>query len=182
MMDFLSPKIRARLDATSTSLLEESSLEDGAEKAKGYWRRYLGDVGKSGEARFAWSQVARLCRSTRDWIGEIHAIVELCSLDGTTIPEISDGLNRWNVLFRQQALYIAGDERQILGRRLLQLFMLNSADANATDFSRAAWASLALHENEQAMELVRQGLQHDPGNEYCLNLAERLQVSDGFFV
>ena len=91
-------------------------------------------------------------------------------------------MNRWNGVFRQQALYIAGDERQILAQRLLQLFEQNSGEANATDFSRAAWVYLALHETERAKELVRLGLQRDPENEYCLNLAERLQMPDEFMV
>jgi hypothetical protein len=100
----------------------------------------------------------------------------LSSLSGTTIREISDGLNRWNSVFKQQVLYIAGDERQILARRLLQLFKENPREANATDFSRAAWVYLALQETERAKELVRLGLQRDPENEYCFNLAERLQM------
>jgi NB-ARC domain len=177
MMEFLAQRY-ARGWMLLARLYEESSLENGPEKAKGYWRRYLEDVGKSEEARFAWSQLARLCRSREDWIGEIHAIVELCSLDGTTIREISFGLNRWNVVFRQQALYIAGDERQILGRRLLELFEQNAGEANATDFSRAAWVSLALHETERAKGFVRQGLKYDSEDEYCQNLAERLQMQD----
>jgi hypothetical protein len=177
MMEFLAQRY-ARGWMLLARLYEESSLEDGPEKAKRYWRRYLEDVGKSEEARFAWSQVASLCRSTKDWIGEIHAIVELCSLDVATIREISDGLNRWNSVFKQQALYIAGDERQILGQRLLQLFEQNSGGANATDLSRAAWVSLALHETERAKEFVRLGLLRDSENEYCLNLAERLQMEE----
>jgi hypothetical protein len=177
MMEFLAQRY-ARGWMLLARLYEESGLEEGSEKAKEYWRRYLEDVGKSEEARFAWSQVARLCRVTKDWIGEIHAIVELCSLDGTTIQEISDGLNRWNSLFKQQSPNIAGDERQILGGRLLQLFDLNSGEANATDCSRAAWVCLVLHETERAREFVRMGLQRDPGNEYCCNLAERLQMQD----
>ena len=179
MMDFLAQRY-PRGWMLLARIYEESSLEDGAEKAKVFWRRYLEDVGKSEGARFAWSQVARLCRSTKDWIGEIHAMVELYSLDGTTTQEISDGLNRWNSVFRQQTLYIAGDERQILGRSLLQLFEQNRSEANATDFSRAAWVSLALHEIEWAKEFVREGLQHDPENEYCQNLAEQLQIQNAF--
>lgn len=181
MMEFLAQRY-PRGWMLLARLYEESSLDDGQEKAKAYWRRYLEDVGKSEEARFAWSRIAALCRSTKDWIGEIHAIVELCSLDGTTIREISDGLNRWNNLFRQQTLYIAGDERQILGRRLLQLFEQNSGEANATDFSRAAWVCLTLHGPDRAKDLVRLGLQRDSENEYCLNLAERLQMQEEFTI
>lgn len=177
MMEFLAQRY-ARGWKLLARLYAESALRDGREKAKTYWRRYLEVVSKPEEARFAWSQLAGLCRSTEDWVGEIHAIVELCALDGTTIQEISNGLNRWNILFRQQTLYIAGDERQILAGRLLQLFEVNSSEANATDFSRAAWVYLALHEPERAKEFVRLGLQRDVDNEYCLNLAERLQMQD----
>jgi len=175
MMEFLAQRY-ARGWMLMARLYEESSLENGTEKAKDYWRRYLEDVGKSEEARSAWSQLAHLCRSTKDWIGEIHAIVELCSLDGVTIREISDGLNRLNGVFKQQVPYIAGDERQIFGQRLLQLFEQNSGEANATDFSRAAWLCLALHETERAKEFVRQGLKLDDENEHCQNLAVKLQM------
>lgn len=181
MMEFLAQRY-PRGWTLLARIYEESSLEDGPERAKGYWRKYLEEVGKSEGARLAWSQVARLCRSTKDWIGEIHAIVELCSLEGTTIREISDGLNRWNSVFKQQTLYIAGDERQILGRSLLQLFEQNRSEATATDFSRAAWVCLALHETEMARDLVRQGLEREPDNEYCRNLAERLQIRDNLLV
>jgi len=177
MMEFLAQRY-ARGWMLLARIYEESGLEDGPEKAKVYWRRYLEDIGASGDALFAWSEVARLCRITKDWIGEIHAIVELCSLDGATIQDVSDGLNRWNSVFKQQVLYMAGDERQILGGRLLHLFNQNSGAANATDCSRAAWVSLALHETDQAKEFVRMGLRRDPENEYCRKLAERLQIQD----
>lgn len=177
MMEFLAQRY-PRGWMLLARIYEESGLEDGPEVAQAYWRRYLECIGKSQEARLAWLQVARLCRSTKDGVGEIHAIVELCSLEGTTIREISEGLNRWNSVFKQQALYIAGDERQILGQRLVQLFEQNSREANGTDLSRAAWVCLALHETDRAKEFVRTGLQSDPENEYCRNLAEKLQIQD----
>ena len=48
--------------------------------------------------------------------------------------------------------------------------------------SRAAWVSLALHETERPKEFVRQGLKHDSENEYCQNLADKLQMQDEFLV
>lgn len=180
MMEFLAQRY-TRGWMLLARLYEESNLEDGLERAKGFWRRYLEDIGNSEGARFAWSQVARLCRSSEDWLGEMHALVEGYSLGGTTTREISYGLNRWNSVFKQQTLSIAGDERHILGRRLIQFFEQNSGEADATDFSRAAWVCLALHEAEQAKAHVRLGLQRDPENEYCLNLAERLQMQEEFF-
>ena len=121
-----------------------------------------------------WDRLSRLCRSTEDWVGEVHALVELCSLPGTEIKAISNALNRWNSLFKQQALYIAGDERQILGSRLLEIFEDNSTVADATAISRAAWLYIALHNEPRAKELVRQGLKMEPDNEYCQNLASKL--------
>jgi hypothetical protein len=177
MMEFLAQRY-ARGWMLLARIYEESGLEGGAENAKGYWRRYLEDIGKSGDARLAWSEIARLCHITNDWIGEIHTIVELCSLDGATIQDVSDGLNRWNSTYKQQVLYMAGDERQILGGRLLRLFDQNSEAATATDCSRAAWVCLALHETERAKEFVRVGLRRDSQNEYCRNLAERLHILD----
>ncbi len=157
-------------------IYEESALQDSSENAKAYLRRYLEVAQDPEETRAAWSRLSSLCRSTQDWTGEVHEIVELCSLAGTSIKEISNGLNRWNSLFRQQVLYIAGDERQILGRRLLQLFEADLASAGATDLSRAAWIYMALHDEDRAAELVRQGINAEPENEYCQNLAAKLMI------
>ena len=157
---------------------EESGLPDAAERAKGYLRRYLEDAPDAEAARAVWAQLSRLCHNTEDWAGEIHAIIELCTLLGTSIKEISNGLNRWNNLFKQQVLYIDGDERQILGRRLLELFEANLASASATDMSRAAWLYVAFHDVKRAEELVRQGLAMDSENEYCKKLASKLMLQD----
>jgi hypothetical protein len=179
MMEFLAQRY-PRGWLLLSRVYEESTLENAAEKAKGYLRRYLEDVDDPEEARVVWSQLSRLCRGTEDWVGEIHALVELCSLPGTNVREISDGLNRWNSLFKQQTLSIAGDERQILGRRLVQLFEQNPAAATATDMSRAAWICMALHEEQRAEKFVRQGLALDPENEYCQNLAAKLKLQLDF--
>jgi hypothetical protein len=175
MMEFLARRY-SRGWLLLSRVYEESTLVNAAEKAKEYLRRYLEDVVDPEETRVVWSRLSHLCRSTEDWIGEIHAIVELCSLPGSSVREISDGLNRWNSLFKQQTLYMAGDERQILGRRLVQLFIQNSVPATATDMSRAAWLCMALREEDKAEQFVRQGLEEDSENEYCLNLAAKLKI------
>jgi hypothetical protein len=179
MMEFLAQRY-SRGWLLLSRVYEESGLPDGAEKAKGYLRRYLEDAPDAEAARMVWSQLSHLCHTTEDWIGEIHAIIELCTLLGTSIKEISNGLNRWNSLFKQQVLYIDGDERQILGRRLLELFEANLSTASATDMSRAAWLYMALQNVPRAEELVRQGLKIDPENEYCKNLALRLKLQEDF--
>jgi len=177
MMEFLAQRY-PRGWLLLSRLYEESTLGNATEMAKGCLQRYLEEIDYPEDARLVWPQLARLCRNTEDWIGEIHAIVELCSLSGTGIKEVSDGLNRWNSLFKLQSLSIAGDERQILGQRLAHLFEQNLAGANATDMSRAAWLYIALHNERRAEELVRQGLKDDPNNEYCRNLASKLLLDE----
>jgi hypothetical protein len=154
----------------------ESGIPDGVEKAKNYLRRYLENSTNIEDQRIMWDVLSRYCRSTEDWLGEIHALVELCSLPGTQPKTISNALNRWNGIFKQQTMYIAGDERQILGGKLLEIFETYSHSADATDLSRAAWLYVALHDESRARELVKQGLEMEPDNEYCQNLGAKLSV------
>jgi len=175
MMEFLAQRY-SRGWLLLARVYEESDLPYGLEKAKGYFRRFLENPVNTDEVRVGWEGLSRLCRDTGDFVGEVHALVELCSLPGTDIQAISNVLNRWNSLFRQQSMNIAGDERQILGRTLLEIFEANIALADATDMSRAAWVYLALHETSRAKELVRGGLNLEPYNEHCQKLASRLSL------
>ena len=94
----------------------------------------LEDVVMAEEARFAWFQVARLCHSTKDWIGEIHATVELCSLDGATTEKSVMVKIAGTMSSSSRRCILRATNDNFLGRRLLQLFEQNSGEANATDF------------------------------------------------
>jgi hypothetical protein len=153
------------------SLHEESGGPESTERAKDALQRYLE---KDSTNMFIWSRLAFLCRRTMDWLGEIHARVEICSLPGSTMDGISETINRWNGVYRQQIVSIAADERQLIGRKLLGIFSERREEADATDFSRAAWLCLSLDEIESAKEFTREGLRLVPDNEFCLNLASRL--------
>ena len=50
------------------------------------------------------------------------------------------------------------------------------SEATATDCSRLAWLHLSLGDEEAARQIVREGLKKYRGNEYCRNLAERLEI------
>jgi hypothetical protein len=155
------------------SLHEESGAHDSMERAKDALQRYLE---KDSTNMFIWSRLAFLCRRTMDWLGEIHARVEICSLPGSTMDGISETINRWNGVYRQQVVSIAVDERQLIGRKLLAIFVERREEADATDFSRATWLCLSLDEIENAKEFTREGLRLEPDNEFCLNLASRLSL------
>jgi hypothetical protein len=173
MMEFIAQRHR-KAWLLLARVYEESGLPEGLERAKDCLRRFLETATEVEDQRLAWDRLSWLCRTSEDRTGEVHALVELCSLPGTQPKSISNALNRWNSLFKQQALNIAGDERQILGEKLLQLFETSSDSADATDLSRAAWLYIALHNESRARELVRRGLDMEPDNEYCQNLASKL--------
>lgn len=155
------------------SLYEESGAGDNTERAKDALQKYLE---KNPTDRFVWSRLALLCRGTMDWVGEIHARVEMCSLPGSTINDISDTINRWNGVYKQQVVSIATDERYLLGKKVLAIFEQRRGEADATDYSRAAWLCLSLSDTETAKKYTREGLKQEPGNEHCLNLASRLNL------
>jgi len=157
--------------------LYEEACEDACyQKTKECLGRFLeADLGAT-ERREAWERMATLCRLTQDGVGEIHALVELCSVPHIEFSAVSDAINRWNQLFKQQYLTITTDERVILGTRLLSLAESRLGEADATDFSRMAWLALALHDEDHGRRLTLGGLSIDPYNEYCVKLAQKLGI------
>jgi hypothetical protein len=155
-------------------LYQESAVTDHLEKSKEALRRYLETCAGTEASRESWEAMVRLCRWTQDGIGEVTALVEMCSLVDTPLTTISNAINRWNLLFKQQHISIPGEERDLLGRKLLELFDRRAEDASATDLSRAGWLAVALNQDDRATAYVAKGLQLSPDNEYCVNLAGRL--------
>ena len=158
------------------TLYEESGLEDGMERAKNALRRYLenGDHSPS-ELAMVWNRLASLCRKSGDPDGEVQALIEIAQLPHISIQILSNIINKWNGQ-KQQVLKMAGDERFLIGKKLLAIAEERIAEAEATDCSRIAWLALSLEEGEKAREITKHGLSLDPSNDYCLNLAEHLGV------
>jgi hypothetical protein len=161
-------------------LYEEVGQDAFYERAKECLSRFLEAEVNLSERRAAWERMAKLCKWTLDGIGEVNALVELCSVPNIELTAISNAINRWNLLFKQQYLTITTDERVILGTRLLHLAEARLGEADATDFSRVAWLALALHEEERARRFTLEGLAIDPNNEYCTKLAQKLGVQSSF--
>jgi NB-ARC domain len=131
------------------SLHEETDFLDAFQKSKECVRRYLERENDVELKRLAWERLASICRQTNDPVEELHALVEMCSLPDPPFLLLSNTINRWNGVFKQQHLNLAGDERQILGSRLLDLAKKDLDQASPTDCSRIAWLALALHDDEQ---------------------------------
>jgi hypothetical protein len=157
-------------------LFEEGGVERPLEKAKDAVRRYLEHTPRAEDQLPAWKKLAELCRRTDDWNGEIHALVELVEVPNTPLEEISNVANRVNGLFATHQ-FLLGEEKNLLVGRLATVFETHVNEFNATDCSRLAWLYLRLHDEDRARDLVADGLEMEPFNEYCLKLKDRLNQS-----
>lgn len=156
-----------------SQLHEESGQEDSYARAKEAILRFLQVNPKTEEKRAAWKKLSELCGLTEDWMGEIHALVEMCEILGTPFVDISNSANRLNNLLHHYQI-IALDEKNILVRRLAELMNDRIGEGDSTDCSRLAWLYLHLDDARRACELVEAGLRREPTNEYCLKIKRRL--------
>jgi len=125
------------------------------------------------EKRTAWEGLIGFYAKSNDVLSELHAIVELCVLDGSSARTVSNGLNRWNQIYKK--LPLNSDERRALVSRLIALAERFQDEFDATDFSRAGWASLTINEEDRARAFVEKGIAIDPRNDHCIGLINKLQ-------
>jgi NB-ARC domain-containing protein len=156
-----------------SQLHEESAQEDSNSKAKEAILRFLQVNPKSEEKRAAWKKLSELCGISGDWMGEIHALVEMCEIPGTAFIDISNSANRLNNLLHHYQ-FIGMDEKPILVRRLADLMNDRIGEGDSTDCSRLAWLYLHLNDSRRASELAEAGLRMEPRDEHCLKIKRRL--------
>lgn len=123
----------------------------------------------------AWLMLQRLCRSTGDHLGELHAAVSYAEIPGSDFQVISDAANRINDLHRSRQLQIDDDLRHGIVSKLLGLLEARDSEADAGAFSRMAWLSVNLRDFDRARLLAQRGLSLEPDNYHCSKLARRLQ-------
>ena len=161
-------------------LYEEVQPGRSLESAKEALRRYLETNPDGKEAAIAWRRLAELCRRDADYSGEIHALVEICQMKNAELALVSSAANRINGVYaeiKSKGLMVYdSDERTSLLTRAAKRLASFSAELEATDCSRLAWLYVQMGNADQASSYVRQGLDLDPANEYCLGLAERLHT------
>jgi hypothetical protein len=163
-------------------LHEESDQKGRLELANTAVLRYLESETDPMNLRSAWEKSALMCRQSQDWVGEIHALVELSSQPDVAFAVISQAINRFNSIFSQQLIPNVTDERHVLGQRLATIFKVRDDEANATDCSRVAWLFLSLHNEDSAREYALKGIQMEPQNEHCRNLAIRLNLQGPLYM
>jgi hypothetical protein len=146
------------------------------DKAKECVRRYIETSPQDkSELSAAWGYLAQLCSQTGDWTGEIQALVEMSQLPDIPFYEISNSVNRVNLLFNQQFYVLDSEEKKIISRKLAEVMEGRIFDeGDATDCSRLAWLLIRLRDKYKAKQITDYGLSVEPDNEYCKKLLVQL--------
>lgn len=155
-------------------LYQQIDFSDRFEKTRDAIRHYLEvDYGTTQSRIDAWHQLATVCRNEGDTLGEVHAIVELCQIESVDFQQLSNLVNRVNSLLRDPEI-LEADEKVIISQKLAEVMESRIEEGDATDCSRLAWLYMRLQLREKAQEATRRGLELDPNNLHCLNLADRI--------
>jgi hypothetical protein len=145
------------------------------DKAKEAFKRYIeSGYGDSLQKEKVWEELANNYQQTNDYVGEIHALVEMCQLPNIAFRIISNAVNDVNALFSEQYFVLDSEEKRVVSRRLAQVMENRINEGDATDCSRLAWLFIRLNDEEKAREIIQVGLSVEPDNIHCKNLAARI--------
>lgn len=123
-----------------------------------------------------WLKLADICRYTKDWDGESHALSELATIQGITYELISDCANRINNYFYYHPEEKQVDYKQLLLQKVIDIMIKRIKEATPTDYSRLAWLLLNNNNSPLALEYVQKGLEIDNFNSHCLRLLEKINA------
>ncbi len=141
---------------------------------KYYLREYLklekSNIGKE----ILWQKLAEICRATKDWDGESHALSELTMLPKISFKLISDFANRINNHFFTNPEDRLVEYKKILLDKVIEVMYKRIREGTPTDYSRLAWLLLSNGQDEKARLIVNQGLKIDPENLHCLKIYDQL--------
>jgi hypothetical protein len=79
-------------------------------------------------------------------------------------------------LLRDRALVVDTTEKEIMVQTVADLMERRLDEASASDCSVLAWLYIHLKDIDRAKDLTRRGLERDPYDYYCNNLARRLDI------
>ena len=157
-------------------LYEEEGSQQSFGEAKSCLRRYLETNPKHSDISFVWKRLADLCERTNDFVGAVHALVEMCQHAEVPYFVVSNAANKFNSLFRSGSLRLDTDEKRILIRRLETVMSDRIEEADSDDYSRLAWLNLHLNDEPRARRLTEEGLALDGENLHLIRLAEKLSL------
>lgn len=145
------------------------------EKVKYYVREYLKSNIVTSEKEILWIKLADICKYTKDWNGESHALIELIQLPNIELRTISDAANRINNHIYNNLDARVDDYKGEMLRIIIKVFKSKINRCDATDLSRLGWLLLNNNNPDEAEEVVKKGLAIDPKNTYCQRLISKLE-------
>jgi tetratricopeptide (TPR) repeat protein len=170
MLEFICRQYSPAWLMLASFLEEQSELE----LAKEAIEKYIESNTEFGKLE-AWMRYERICERVGDNLGAINANVEIACLPNTSFFAISNCVNKFNQITYQEDLKIDQLEKRILIQKLIDAMEPKIAlEGDASDYSRLAWLYLHLQDFGKVEQLVTRGLELDPLNVHCLNLAMRI--------
>ena len=157
-------------------LVAEFSQDEDSEEEERYLLAYVeGTVHPEEPAWAAWKRIAAIRRQRGNASGQLVALAQSCRHSDTPTSELSDAANQINSILNQESPpNITREMKQFLIKDVVGALNRQSAELDATDFSRLAWLQLHLDDRAAAIEATRQGLAIDKNNHYCQSLQTRL--------
>ncbi len=154
---------------TLSSLYEE---EGNIEKAIESVQRHLETTTNEDDAYKSWVRLSHLYSQLNDYIGEIHALIEMSEISTITTDNIRVIVYKVNSLFKNNKLQSDTSEKQILANRLINAYKatLDKNTYDSDDYSQLAWLYLNAGDKRNAKIMVNKGLELDPNHFHCLKL------------
>ena len=179
VLEYLAESLPTAYFLLSDLVLEIDDSVKTKNQAIKYLRLYL-EVATGLTRKNVLKKLVELYRASQNVAGEFNAIVEAALLSCTNIEELSNFANRLNNRLRDLKAENNEEVRESdihnLLRKVIEA-MENQIEAlSATDCSRLAWLYFNIGNKERASDIVRRGLNLDPGNDYCQRIVERLNV------
>ena len=160
------------------ALHEDLGGAEGLSASKECLKRYLESPLAERDASAVWERLARLCRQTGDYAGEILALVSMAQVPEAALATVSAAANRINDVHRQLkgrgASVFDTQEKRALISRVATAMERWTDQMDSTDLSRLAWLHLHLGDSAKAKILAQRGYEKDPNNYYCRSLLDRL--------
>ena len=125
----------------------------------------------------AWRKLSQVRRRTNDRLGALEARIRLAETTEASYTDAADVANAINNALRFEDIDLEDDQKRLMVRRARDLMKTGVRSATASQLASLAWLCLHLRDMEAARKYVGDGLEHEPMNEHCLRLAERLGMS-----
>lgn len=146
------------------------------DNVKYYLREYLKSSLPADEKARQWLKLADICRYTKDWEGESHALSELVIVPSVPFQLISDAANRINNYFYYHPEAKDIDYKKVLLKKVIDIMKRRIHEANPTDYSRLGWLLLNNDDDYNAKLYVEKGLEIDYNNYHCQRLYDKLNA------